>query len=193
MIKASYNDKSLVIDILTNSFDANQSVNYIVQQGSKRIEHIKYLMEYSFEICFMFGDVFLSDDRRACALVLYPEKKKSNIKAILLDIKLILNSVGISNISKALSRESKIKKAYPKDVPMYYLWFIGVYPSEQNKGIGTQLLQSLLSDSKGKNREVFLETSTIKNLPWYKNLGFSVYNELDFGYKLYFLKSEILS
>lgn len=191
MIKASYNDKALVIDILTKSFDTNQSVNYIVKQGPNRINHIKYLMEYSFEICYMFGDVFLSDDRNACALVLYPEQKKSNLKAILLDIKLILNSVGITNISKALSRESKIKSAYPKDEPMYYIWFIGVYPDKQNKGIGTELLQFLLKDSNSKKRKAYLETSTIKNLPWYKKAGFSIYNELDFGYTLYFLKSEI--
>lgn len=191
MIKASYNDKALVIDILTKSFDTNQSVNYIVKQGPNRINHIKYLMKYSFEICYMFGDVFLSDDKNACALILYPEQKKSNLKAILLDVKLILNSVGITNISKALSRESKIKSAYPKDELMYYIWFIGVYPDKQNKGIGTELLQFLLKDSSSKKRKAYLETSTTKNLPWYKKAGFSIYNELDFGYTLYFLKSEI--
>lgn len=32
MRKATYNEKSLIIDILTRSFDKNQSVNYIVKQ-----------------------------------------------------------------------------------------------------------------------------------------------------------------
>jgi len=190
MIKASYSDKDLVIDILTKSFDANQSVNYIVQQGPNRLQHIKYLMEYSFEICFMFGDVFLSDDKNACALVLYPEKKKSTLKAILLDVKLILKSVGVTNISKALSREAKIKKAYPINEPMYYLWFIGVLPEAQGQKIGTALLHALIADSNVKGRKVYLETSTLKNLSWYKSSGLTIYHEIDFGYTLYFLKSE---
>lgn len=30
MIKANYSDKSLVVDILSESFDSNKSVNYVV-------------------------------------------------------------------------------------------------------------------------------------------------------------------
>lgn len=190
MNKATYNDKDLVITILSKSFENNLSVNYIAKQDGSRLKRIKYLMEYSFEVCYMFGAVYLTEDRNACALVLFPEKKKTTLKAILLDIKLILNTVGVGNISKALARESKIKKAYPENELMYYLWFIGVNPEHQNKGIGTALLQSLINDSNALKRSVFLETSTPKNLPWYKKLGFSIYDELDFGYKLFFLKNK---
>ena len=100
MIKAEYHDKSLVVDILTKSFDTNQSVNYIVKQDEKRIHRIGALMDYSFEVCYMFGDVFLSDEKKACALVLYPDKKKTTLKSMLLDARLILSCVGIRNIKK---------------------------------------------------------------------------------------------
>ncbi len=40
------------------------------------------------------------------------------------------------------------------------------------------------------NRPIYLATSTMKNLPWYKKSGFEVYNELDLGYNLFFLKRE---
>lgn len=36
MQKAEYNDKDLIVDILTKSFDTNQSVNYIVKQDEKK-------------------------------------------------------------------------------------------------------------------------------------------------------------
>ena len=110
MIKAEYSDKNLVVDILTKSFETNQSVNYIVKQDGERIERIGVLMEYSFDVCYLFGDVFLSNDKKACALVLYPDKKKTTFKSILLDVKLILSCVGIENIKKTLARESMIKK-----------------------------------------------------------------------------------
>jgi ribosomal protein S18 acetylase RimI-like enzyme len=146
-------------------------------------------MEYSFEECFMFGEVFLSDDEKACALVLYPDKKRTTIKSILLDMKLIFSCIGIENIKKALARESKIKQLQPKTT-MYYLWFIGVDPEFQNKGIGSMLLNEIIKDSKHKQRPIFLETSTLKNLPWYKKHGFLIYNELKLTYKLFFLKRE---
>ncbi len=190
MKKAEYNDKDLIVDILTKSFETNQSVNYIVKQDSKRLSRIRSLMDYSFEVCHSFGDVFLSDDNKACALVLYPDKKRTTIKSVLLDAKLILSCVGLENIKKTLAREAIIKKIQPKE-QMYYLWFIGVDPANQNTGIGSELLKELIEDSKLKERPIFLETSTLKNLPWYKKFGFNVYHEAELSYKLFFLNRSL--
>lgn len=190
MKKAEYTDKALIVDILTKSFESNQSVNYIVKQDEKRIKRVSALMDYSFEVCYAFGDVFLSDDKKACALVLYPDKKKTTVKSVLLDLKLILSCVGIENIKKTLNRESRIKKIQPKEI-MYYLWFIGVDPVYQNTGIGSVFLDELIEDSKLKRRPIYLETSTLKNLPWYQKYGFNIYHEADLSYKLFFLKREL--
>lgn len=190
MIKAERKDKNLVVDILTKSFDTNQSVNYIVKQDQKRIQRVRSLMEYSFEVCYLVGDVFLSDDKKSCALITYPDKKKTTLKSVLLDVKLILSAVGIKNIKKTLAREGMINKMHPKE-PMYYLWFIGVDPEHQNEGIGSILLDDIIEDSEHKGRPIYLETSTVKNLPWYKKFGFQIYHELDLTYKLFFLKREL--
>lgn len=190
MIKATYREKELVIDILSESFDANQSVNYIAQQDKKRLKRIRALMDYSFEVCYSFGEVLLSDDKKACALVLFPDQKRTTLKSILLDIKLIFSCIGIGNIFKALKRESKIKNLQPKET-MYYLWFIGVKPKYQNTGIGMTLLDEIIKHSDAMERPIYLETSTTSNLPWYKKFGFEIYNELDLGYKLFFLKRKL--
>lgn len=189
MIEAGSNDKSLVIDILTKAFDNNKSANYIVKQDAKRIKRLEALMAYSFEMCFRFGKVYLSDDKKGCALILYPDKK-STLNSVLLDVKLILRAIGVENIGKALKRESAIKAIQPK-VPMYYLWFIGVDPSFKNQGIGAKLLTQVIKDSECEKRPVFLETSTLQNLPWYEKFGFETYNDLDLSYKLFFLKRDL--
>ncbi|MEO6453749.1 MAG: GNAT family N-acetyltransferase, partial [Ginsengibacter sp.] len=179
----------LIVNILTKSFGANQSVNYIVKQDEKRIKRIEALMDYSFEMCYLFGEVYLSDDKKACALILYPDKKKTTIKSISLDAKLIFSSVGLGNIKKAIHRETMIKKLQPQEL-MYYLWFIGVDPDYQSEGIGSRLLEDIIQDSNQRKRSIFLETSTLKNIPWYKKFGFYIYNELELSYKLFFLKRE---
>ena len=189
MIKAKYTDKSIVVDILTKSFDTNKSVNFVIPQDEKRVARISELMAYSFEMCFAFGVVFLSPDKKACALILFPDKKRTTIKTILWDLKLILNGIGITNIGKVMNRESKIKKIHPKEL-MYYGWFGGVDPKYQNNGVFTKLLNGLIQDSILKKRSFFLETSTLQNLPFYKKYGFQIYQELDLGYKLYFMKRE---
>ena len=187
MIKADYNHKNLIVEMLTKAFDTNKSVNYVVKQDKKRIERIKKLVEYSFDVCYLFGDILLSDDKKASALILYPDKKKTTLKTILLDIKLAFLSIGISRVKKVLDRESRIKKFHPKE-PFCYIWFIGVNPENQNKGIGSVFIQEIIKESISKKRPIYLETSAIKNLPWYKKFGFEIYRELDFNYKLFLIK-----
>ena len=189
MIRAEYKDKARIVDILASSFDDNKSVNYIVKQDRKRAQRMRKLMEYSFDVCYLFGDVFLTDDKKGCALIVLPDQKKTNLKSILLDAKLAISCVGLSNIKKAMDRESKINKIHPKGL-MYYLWFIGVDPKEQNKGIGSRLLKEVIEEGASKKRPIYLETSTLKNLPWYEKFGFTIYNKLDFGYELFCLIKE---
>lgn len=187
MKKASYGEKNLIVEILTKSFETNQSVNYIVNQDNKRQKRIRALMDYSFEVCTLFGDVFISENKKACALIMYPDQKKTSLKSILLDIKLVIQCTGIGNVKKTLDREALIKKIQPKET-MTYLWFIGVSTEEQNKGFGSSLLQSIIEFSDQNNKPIYLETSTLQNLPWYKKFGFEVYSEQDLSYRLYFLK-----
>jgi len=189
MIKATNKDRDRVIDILAESFDNNKSVNYIIKQDKKRNQRIRKLMAYSFDVCYLYGEVYLTDDKKGCALILLPDKKRTNFKSFLLDVKLIITCTGLANLGKAMSRETKIKKLHPKEL-MYYLWFIGVDEKEQNKGIGTALLKEVINQGISMNRSVYLETSTMKNIPWYEKFGFKIYNKLDLGYRLYFMKKE---
>jgi ribosomal protein S18 acetylase RimI-like enzyme len=192
MIKADYTDKPIVIDILCGSFDTNKSVNYVVKQDGRRKERIRNLMDYSFELCYMFGEVLLSSDKKACALILFPDKKKTSLKTILLDVKLATSCIGITRVFKVLERDSKIKSFYPKH-PVYYLWFIGVASDSQHKGIGLALLNDIVKESDSMQRPIYLETSMPENIDFYKKARFEVYNELDFGHRLFLIKKELLN
>jgi ribosomal protein S18 acetylase RimI-like enzyme len=187
MISASWADRQLVVDILSAAFENNKSVNYIVRQDAHRLRSIRRLMEYAFDSCSRFGRVYLSDDRNACALLLCPDRKKTTWTSVWLDVKLLLGAIGIYNMRKVITRDAKIKKLQANGLS-YYLWFIGVHTNAQHQGIGSNLMQELIDEANGSGRVIFLETSTERNLPWYQHLGFRIYNQLDLGYTLYFLK-----
>ncbi len=189
MIKAHYSEKRLVIDILAESFDTNKSVNYVVGQGEGRLKRIRNLMDYSFEICYRFGAVYLSEDKAGCLLVVYPDKKKTTIKTIWLAVKLLLSCVGLSRMYKVVAREAKIKKYHPVS-PMYYVWFIGVRPDKQRSGVGSGLLREAIQESILQNKSIYLETSTVKNLPWYQKFGFTALAELQLTFPLFLLKRD---
>jgi ribosomal protein S18 acetylase RimI-like enzyme len=186
MVKASKLDKRLIIDILTESFSENLSVQYILKNGANKQKRVRALMDYSFEVCMLWGEVFISYDRKACALVMLPYLKKDTFRSTILDIKLILTCTGFAKIKRVLQRERLIKQKHPT-TKMYYLWFIGVAKSDQNKGIGSMLLKEILKRATLKDLPIYLETSTIKNIPWYQKVGFKEYALLDLGYILHFL------
>jgi GNAT superfamily N-acetyltransferase len=189
MLKATKEHKDLIVALLGQSFQQNQSVNYIIHQDSHRLTRIRYLMDYSFEICLLFGEVWLSDDYNACALVLYPHQKRMTLYAIWLDILLIFRAITLFGVLKTLKREAAIKQIQPK-IDMAYLWFIGVEPDKQGLGNGTALLSEIIDNADNDGLPVYLETSTVKNLPWYKHNGFEIYEKLELSYTLFFLKRE---
>lgn len=147
-------------------------------------------MDYSFEMCNMFGKIYLSDNKDACALTLFPDKKKTSLKTIFLDAKIAIASVGLNRVAKVLERDSKIKSSYPCN-HIFYLWFIGVTPDAQQKGVGSRLLKEIIQESYLSKRPIYLETSMTENIKFYNKLGFTIYKELDLGHKLYLIKRDL--
>jgi ribosomal protein S18 acetylase RimI-like enzyme len=190
MKRAGKNQKQLVIDILAESFDQNRSVNYVVKQDEKRRQRIRTLMSYSFDVCNAFGDVWLYENKQACALVVLPDKKRTTFASMLWDAQLAVSVIGLSRVGQVLGRESKIKSFHPKE-PFAYLWFIGVKSDMQGKGIGGALLNELIAWYSDQKRPIYLETSVDLNLPWYKYHGFEIFNTIELSYSLYLLRRSV--
>jgi ribosomal protein S18 acetylase RimI-like enzyme len=187
MRRGNENDKQLVIGILTEAFDDNKSVNYVVKQDDRRVERIKDLMEYSFNVCNAFGEVWISDDQQACALILFPDQKRTSIHTLVWDLKLALSVIGVSRVSQVLKREAMIKSNHPKK-PISYLWFIGVKCQRQQEGIGSAFIKEVIDECERLKRPIYLETSMEKNLPFYKKFGFEIFHSLQLTYTLYLLR-----
>lgn len=179
-------DKDRVLDILVRSFDDNRSVNYIVRQDARRAARLRALMDYAFKVCHAYGKVLLSEDRKACALVLL-ERPAFSWRGMFWDLQLVLGVCGLGRVAKVLARERLIKLRHPA-ASFYYVWFVGVDPEFAGQGIGSGFLAELIADASAMGRDVYLETSTPENLSWYERFGFEVFDSVEIGYELYFLR-----
>lgn len=189
MEMVNLNKKALVVDILSKAFNENKSVNSVVGQDHKREIRISKLIEYSFNVCYNFGEVWVSDDQKACALILHPDKKRILLKTLLWDIKLAISVIGLRRVLNVLKRETLIKSFHPKE-RFSYLWFIGVIPEHQSSGKGSDLLREIIEHCKRNSRPIYLETSVERNIPWYESLGFEIFKKLHLSYTLYLLKKD---
>jgi len=86
-----------------------------------------------------------------------------------------------------LKREAMIKANHPQE-PIAYIWFIGVNPSFQSKGIGGTFIGEIIQECEKKKRSIYLVTSMEKNLPFYKKFGFEIFQSVHFIYTLYMLR-----
>lgn len=190
MIKANLSHKPRILDILSGSFYENRSIRYVVRQDSKRVERTRRLINYSYKVCSAFGENWISEDKNGCALVLLPSEKKTTLQSILWDVQLATSVIGLRNVLNVTNREGIIKKHHPTS-PFAYLWYIGVDPQHQNKGIGSQLLIELIEEYDHRNLPLYLETSTLQNIPWYEKHGFETYQKIDLSYELFMLRKPL--
>jgi ribosomal protein S18 acetylase RimI-like enzyme len=191
MIKAEKIHKEKVIDILSECFETNKSVNWIVKQDSKKKERIKHLMDYSFEACINIGQIYLTENLTGVIICSDSHGKLPILEEAYLTAQFVLKVIGIDGIGKALRREEYIKQFHPKDEEFIYIWFIGLKKEEQGRGVGSAMLQEIIDRSNKEQIPIYLETSTHKNLSFYQKHGFEVYHispEEIFGFNLYFLR-----
>ena len=186
MFKAKKNDKKIVVEVLVSSFADNPSVKYIISPDRHERKRLVVLMNYSFDLCIQFGEVWLSGDQKGCALLLFPQSKRTTLSSIWQDFALIFGAVGCSGLKKVLRREQLVNEIRPKSA-MGYIWFIGVDPLYQRSGVGTNLLLQVIARCQELRLPIYLETSILQNIPWYNRFGFTVYGQLDLGYQLHFL------
>jgi ribosomal protein S18 acetylase RimI-like enzyme len=187
MRRAEETDRALVVDILAKSFCDNKSVNDVVKQDRHRDRRIKALMEYSFDLCLSFGEIWIGAENKGCALILFPQRKRTTLRSMLLDLKVATRAIGLSRVVAIARREEAIKRHHPQE-DIAYLWFIGVDPKSRRQGIGSSLLQHIIQRAQTTRKSIYLETSAVKNVVWYKGFGFELFETLEFSYTLFLLR-----
>lgn len=183
-------DHQNVISILADSFSDNLSSNYTIKQDFKKDFRLRNLITYAVKITALKGEIYINESETSVALITYSSVKTPFFIQSLLDLKLMLNSIGIFRIGKILEREKYIKSHHPK-TNYIYLWFIGTRPSEQGKGEGSRLLKKIIEKAREARLPVYLETSKSDNLLFYKNHGFEVYHQQQIGdsdFMTYFIR-----
>lgn len=190
MIRAKYSHKNIVVDILSSAYQENCGLYLCVKRDKKMVYRLTKLMEYIFEICYLFGDIILSDDQQACACLLYPEKKKITSKAIWLTIKLVFQSTGLRKLILVCRGELTRRKIRPQK---YYLygWVMGVKPLQQGRGIGGAFLEEIINYSFANKRPFYFETIIPGIVDWYQKLGFELYHHEKMACEVFFLRKEL--
>ncbi|WP_452231187.1 MULTISPECIES: GNAT family N-acetyltransferase [unclassified Lacinutrix] len=191
MRKATYVDKKIVSEILVSAFSPlqeNNSINLVVKQDEKRIERMHILMEYLFERAILFGEVYISNNNKACLLLKFPHKEKVTYKTIALDIKLAFKCIGIAHVYGVLKRQIIANKNYPKENHIRPM-IMGVRDEYKENGTAARLMIEVKNKYINTELPVIIDAASLKNVKMYQKFGFKVIKkEESLGFSMYFLR-----
>ena len=189
--KASSLDKKLVSEILVSAFSPlkeNNSINLVVKQDRKRIERMQILMEYLFERAIRFGEVYISDNNKACILLKFPHQEKTTFRTIFLDINLVYKCIGVERVFGVLKRQRIAYKNYPKEKHIRPL-IMGVKKESNGNGTAARLMIKVKNRFKNNQLPVIIDAASEYNAQMYQKFGFKVIKkEETLGFPIYFLR-----
>ncbi|MDB2656429.1 hypothetical protein N9Y60_00080 [Crocinitomicaceae bacterium] len=172
MTLATPEDKKEAVQIITNTFDQNPSVNIVIGSGGNRRKKIGRLGNYAFIKAFNRNGAYLSSNRKGAALCFESEAKGTNFAEFWAEFPFAI-SIPPKKVIQTLKRESYIKKHRFEGKHLYF-WFLGV---EKDGGQAVfELKEHLFELSKQKQLPILLETSVERNRSVYERYGFEVYH-----------------
>jgi len=89
----------------------------------------------------------------------------------------LLRASGLSRFGRLMAIRADLDRHHPMDRPHAYLWFLGVAPAAQGRGVGSALLRAANARHDAAGLPAYLETGTARNVALYQRHGFKVISE----------------
>jgi ribosomal protein S18 acetylase RimI-like enzyme len=89
----------------------------------------------------------------------------------------MLRASGLARFGRLMAIRADLDRHHPMDREHAYLWFLGVAPAAQGRGVGSALLRAANARHDAAALPAYLETGTTRNVALYRRHGFEVISE----------------
>lgn len=176
--KAGRADVPVLEDVLTRAFEDDPLLAWIIRNDTPAHDHLKSYLSFALRVATMpYGDVYTTDGLHGAALWSPPGKWKLGPLQQLRGLPSLARGVGLRRLPTVMPALNEIHKLHPAE-PHYYLGILGVDPTHQGRGVGTNLMEPVLQRCDRAAIPAYLECSNERNLPLYERNGFRVKKEV---------------
>jgi len=123
--------------------------------------------------------VFTEADERGAAIWKAPNRWKMSTGAMLRALPAMVRALG-TGTPKVVGAFSAIEKVHPKE-EHYYLEALGTRRDVQSQGVGSAVIGAMLERCDAEGMPAYLESSNVRNVPFYARHGFEVTGEIVVG------------
>ncbi|MBF0526907.1 MAG: GNAT family N-acetyltransferase [Deltaproteobacteria bacterium] len=171
--KATMADAELVAQILGEAFRGDPVMTYLSPNWPEFTTRLYYSMVRRFFL--KYHQVYVTADGSGAALWLPPGVtfKSYPLRGTLDTLWLFFSKVGYQGYRRLQALGRYFTAHHPAE-PHFYLNAIGIRPNQAGRGIGSALLQEVLTRCDREGIPAYLENTKSKNLPLYERFGFQV-------------------
>jgi ribosomal protein S18 acetylase RimI-like enzyme len=178
-VQAGRGDIEEVVQTLTDAFAVDPHLDWFMRDDAQR-DHAR--LGFFRMLITEEGIVRGRIDRPAgggAAAVWLPFEALGPMSLIseLRALPVLLRATGLARFGRLMAIRADMDQHHPMDRPHAYLWFLGVSPSAQGRGVGSALLRAAGARLDAENLPAYLETGTTRNVALYRRHGFEVLSE----------------
>ena len=177
--RADLGDLSSVAKDLSDAFVDDPIFDWFLRADAKREKARLRFFNYLMRVVRPGGGFVERPAGGGAAAVWMPFSyvRASSLTEDLHSLPTILYATGLARFRRALALQKDMHHHHPTDREHAYLWFIGVSPQAQGRGIGSRLLQVATYRLDAAAMPAYLETQTERNVSLYRRHGFEVISE----------------
>ena len=123
--------------------------------------------------------VFADESDRGVAIWKAPNKWKMPTGDMVRSFPSIVRAFG-AKAPRMISALTAIEKVHPKE-EHYYLEALGTRQGRQSKGVGSAVIGHMLERCDAEGMPAYLESSNLRNVPFYARHGFEPTGEIEVG------------
>jgi ribosomal protein S18 acetylase RimI-like enzyme len=170
--EAEGHDLDAILDVLGDAFEDDPVMRWVTPKAS----YARYAFELTVPFCLGHGHTYIANDGSGAAAWLPPGVRLASPVSPGV-VWHGLREYGPGSLARALATLVQSQKRHPKD-DYYYLFTIGALRSARGRGVGSALMREGLARCDEARMPAYLESSNVKNLPFYRKHGFEVVDEL---------------
>jgi ribosomal protein S18 acetylase RimI-like enzyme len=168
---ATADDAPAIATTLARTFHDDPVTEYALPSERRRPSQLTRFYTQRLRTLLEDELVFCDEERRAAALWAAPDRWRTPLG------ELLRTRIFTWRTPLFLVGGMKVEHRHPRD-PHYYLAILGVDPTAQGQGLGSQVIRPMLDRCDTEGVPAYLESSKPENVPFYERHGFRVTEEV---------------
>ncbi len=177
--EAESDDMAAIGGALARAFHDDPAMIWLLgERDGPRLRKLERFMRSEARRHHRTGGVVLTADGHAgAALWDAPGTWRTTWPDVARSAPMMLSAIG-PRLPRALRGLGAMEKTHPRE-PHWYLAVLGTDPPHQGKGVGSALIDPVLTRCDGEGFGAYLESSKPENVPYYERFGFRVTGQID--------------